>query len=249
MTSLLTVNGLEVTLGDLPILRGISLTVPRQGIVTVVGANGVGKTTLMRALSGLYPIRQGRIELDGQSIAGLPAHKIVQAGLGQAPEGRQIFAAMSVRENLRLGALGDKQATYMLPQVLALFPLLAERLKQAAGSLSGGEQQQLCIARALMSQPKLLLLDEPSLGLAPKLVSQIFTLLTRIREQGTAILLVEQNARAALNIADHAYVVEGGKITLEGSGQALAQDERVKAAYLGEGATAQPPIHELLITA
>jgi branched-chain amino acid transport system ATP-binding protein len=221
-------------MGPLKILHGIDLDVAPRGIVTVLGANGVGKTTLLRALSGLYAPSAGSIRFDGASIGGLASHAIVARGLAQAPEGRQIFAAMTVLENLRLGAVargGPAEAD--LERVFGLFPVLKARVAQRAGSLSGGEQQMLCVGRALMARPKLLLMDEPSLGLAPKLVRQIFDLVLAIRDAGTPILLVEQNARAALRVADMAHVMEGGRIVLSGPASELAADERVRAAYLG----------------
>lgn len=230
----LQVRGLEVAMGALKILRGIDLEVPAGGIVTVLGANGVGKTTLMRAISGVYAPSAGSIRFLGEEIFGLPSHVIVARGLAQAPEGRQIFAAMTVMENLRLGAVARSGGINEdLDRIFALFPVLRERIGQKAGSLSGGEQQMLCIGRALMARPRLLLLDEPSLGLAPMLVRRIFELIARIREAGTPILLVEQNARAALRVADAAHVMEGGRIVLSGPAAELAQDERVRAAYLG----------------
>jgi branched-chain amino acid transport system ATP-binding protein len=231
---MLEVRGLEVAMGPLKILHGIDLDVAPRGIVTVLGANGVGKTTLLRALSGIYAPSAGSIRFDGASIGGLASHAIVARGLAQAPEGRQIFAAMTVLENLRLGAVargGPAEAD--LERVFGLFPVLKARIAQRAGSLSGGEQQMLCVGRALMARPKLLLMDEPSLGLAPKLVRQIFDLVLAIRDAGTPILLVEQNARAALRVADMAHVMEGGRIVLSGPASELAADERVRAAYLG----------------
>ncbi|QXM26191.1 ABC transporter ATP-binding protein [Elioraea tepida] len=219
-------------MGAQTILHGVSLAVPEGSIVTVLGSNGVGKTTLMRALSGVYRVSSGTIRLMGEDITGLPSHAIVRRGLAQAPEGRQIFGAMTVAENLRLGAVGAVDPA-LLEQVLGMFPILRERYRQRAGSLSGGEQQMLCVGRALMARPKLLLMDEPSLGLAPKLVKQIFDLIVTIRCEGTPVLLVEQNARAALAIADYAYVMDGGRIVLEGPARELARDDRVKAAYLG----------------
>jgi branched-chain amino acid transport system ATP-binding protein len=231
----LQVEQLVVRMGVQQILNEVSVSVPERGIVTVLGANGVGKTTLMRAISGIYRATAGRIVFRGQDITALPSHRIVAAGLAQAPEGRQVFASMSVRENLVLGggmlARADFERT--LDDVLQRFPLLRQRLAQAAGSLSGGEQQMLCIGRALMSRPQLLLLDEPSLGLAPKIVRQIFELVASIREAGTAILLVEQNVRQALKVADHGYVMEGGRIVLDGPAAALRDDPRVRDAYLG----------------
>lgn len=233
--SLLAVRGLVVRMGALEILRGVDLDLAQGEIVTVLGSNGVGKTTLMRAISGVYRPAGGSIRFGGEEIAGLPSHAIVARGIAQAPEGRQIFGAMTVAENLRLGAAvtraADRAAT--LDRVLALFPVLRERYHQRAGSLSGGEQQMLCIGRALMAQPRLLLMDEPSLGLAPKLVRQVFDLIRTIRAAGTPVLLVEQNAKAALGVADRAYVMDGGRIVLAGEAAALAEDPRVRAAYLG----------------
>ncbi len=232
MSAILEVKDLVMRMGAQTILGGVSLTVPEGGIVTVLGSNGVGKTTLMRALSGVYRATSGSIRLLGADITALPSHAIVRLGLAQAPEGRQIFGAMTVAENLRLGATGDADAA-LLERILTLFPILRERYRQRAGSLSGGEQQMLCVGRAMMARPKLLLMDEPSLGLAPKLVKQIFDLVSTIRREGTPVLLVEQNARAALRVADYAYVMDGGRIVLEGPARELAEDERVKAAYLG----------------
>ncbi|WP_235692006.1 ABC transporter ATP-binding protein [Elioraea tepida] len=232
MSAVLAVENLVVRMGAQTILHGVSLAVPEGSIVTVLGSNGVGKTTLMRALSGVYRVSSGTIRLMGEDITGLPSHAIVRRGLAQAPEGRQIFGAMTVAENLRLGAVGAVDPA-LLEQVLGMFPILRERYRQRAGSLSGGEQQMLCVGRALMARPKLLLMDEPSLGLAPKLVKQIFDLIVTIRCEGTPVLLVEQNARAALAIADYAYVMDGGRIVLEGPARELARDDRVKAAYLG----------------
>jgi branched-chain amino acid transport system ATP-binding protein len=219
------------------ILHGVSLVVPERGIVTVLGANGVGKTTLMRAISGVYQVASGSIRFAGRELANEPPHRIVAAGLAQAPEGRQIFSNMTVRENLILGAgkLDRLHRDERIAGVLERFPLLRERFSQIAGSLSGGEQQMLTIGRALISAPRLLLLDEPSLGLAPKIVRQIFDLVTEIRAAGTAILLVEQNVRAALKVADRGYVMDGGRIVLEGGASDLQADERVHAAYMGRG--------------
>lgn len=228
---LLSIADLHVAMGPQEILHGVRLDVPEGAIVAVLGSNGVGKTTLMRTVSGIYRAQQGTITFRGQPIANMPAHRIVQLGLSQAPEGRQIFSNMNVRENLVLG--GGDVGLGELDRVLAMFPILSERLRQNAGSLSGGEQQMLCIARALMRRPTLLLLDEPSLGLAPKIVAQIFDLIGRIRAEGVSILLVEQNARAALRIADHAAVLEDGRIVLSGPADQLRDDPRIAEAYLG----------------
>jgi branched-chain amino acid transport system ATP-binding protein len=234
-TPALVVDRLVVRMGVQQILNEVSVQVPDKGVVTVLGANGVGKTTLMRTISGVYHATAGNITFAGQAITNQPAHRIVAQGLAQAPEGRQVFSNMSVRENLVLGGAmlprADFEATF--EDVLQRFPLLRDRLVQQAGSLSGGEQQMLCIGRALMSRPRLLLLDEPSLGLAPKIVKQIFDLVASIRASGTAILLVEQNVRAALKVADYGYVMEGGRVVLEGPAAQLRDDPRVRDAYLG----------------
>ena len=234
-SDLLEIKGLQVRMGEQTILHDVSLHVPTGGIVTVLGSNGVGKTTLMRAVSGVYRSTAGSIRFDGSDISHWPSHRIVAAGLAQAPEGRQIFSSMTVAENLRIGAVGlspDALAEEQEKQ-LARFPILRDRFRQKAGTLSGGEQQMLCIARALMCRPKLLLMDEPSLGLAPIVVRQIFDLISLIRSEGHSVLLVEQNARAALRVADYAYVMDGGRIAIEGNSAELSNDVRVRAAYLG----------------
>ena len=233
----LKVDRLVVRMGGQQILSEVSLQVPECGVVTVLGANGVGKTTLMRSISGIYHASSGSVVFAGQAITNLPAHRIVALGLAQAPEGRQVFSNMSVRENLVLGggALARGEFAQTFEEVLQRFPQLRDRLAQQAGSLSGGEQQMLCIGRALMSRPRLLLLDEPSLGLAPKIVKQIFDLVASIRTSGTAILLVEQNVRGALKVADYGYVMEGGRVVLEGPAAQLRDDPRVRDAYLGGG--------------
>ena len=239
--ALLELTDVHVTMGVQEILRGISIEVPERAIVAVLGGNGVGKTTLMRAISGIYGIASGSIRFDGREIGNTPSHGIVRHGLAQAPEGRQIFGTMTVRENLVLGGITvpQREVAGLLEKSLELFPVLKERLHQKAGSLSGGEQQMLCIGRALMAKPKLLLLDEPSLGLAPKVVKQIFDLVKRIRDEGATILIVEQNAKAALKVADTAYVVEGGKVAVAGPAADLAKDQRVIDAYLGGAAHAK----------
>jgi branched-chain amino acid transport system ATP-binding protein len=233
--ALLEIKNLQVRMGEQTILNDVSLHVPQGGIVTVLGSNGVGKTTLMRALSGVYHRTAESIRFDGQDITNWPSHRIVAAGLAQAPEGRQIFSSMTVEENLRIGAVGLSAAEQAMEQERQIerFPVLRERYRQKAGTLSGGEQQMLCIARALMCRPKLLLMDEPSLGLAPKVVRQIFDLISLIRSEGHSVLLVEQNARAALRVADYAYVMDAGRIVIEGVSTELATDARVRAAYLG----------------
>jgi branched-chain amino acid transport system ATP-binding protein len=232
---LLRVSHLGVRIGQQTILHDVSIEVPQSGIVSVLGSNGVGKTTLMRALSGVYKTSAGQVTFEGRDITNRPPHEIVAGGLAQAPEGRQIFSAMTVLENLKLGA-GKRppgEFAHDLDRMLTRFPRLKERIGQKAGSMSGGEQQMLCIARALMSRPRLLLMDEPSMGLAPIVVRQVFELVRDIRAEGTAVLLVEQNARAALRVADTAYVMDSGRIVLEGDAASMAKDPRVSAAYLG----------------
>ena len=217
-------------------LKGVSLTVRQGEIVTWIGSNGAGKSTTLRAISGLIKPRLGSILLDGQPIDPLPAHAVMRLGISQSPEGRRIFARLTVEENLELGAFtrNDKTAIRAdLERVLALFPRLRERLRQRGGTLSGGEQQMLAIGRALMSRPRLLLLDEPSMGLAPLLVEQIFRIVRSINEQGTTILLVEQNAHAALSIAHRAYVLETGTVVLEGPATEVLASSQVREAYLG----------------
>jgi branched-chain amino acid transport system ATP-binding protein len=237
---MLAVENLEVVYDDvLLVLKGVSLTVPDGAIVTLLGANGAGKTTTLRALTGLLglhrgEITKGRVELDGQRIDHLDAPEIVRAGIGQVMEGRRIFAELSVEENLRVGGYArPKQVGEGLERVYGLFPLLAQRRHQVAGYLSGGEQQMLAIGRALMTSPRYLLLDEPSLGLAPLVVAQIRDLLVAINRQGTAVLLVEQNASMALSIAGHGYVMEVGKLVLDKPAAVLAEDEDVREFYLG----------------
>ena len=234
---LLEVRGLRVHYDGIHALHGVSFGVPRGQIITLIGANGAGKTSILRAISGLTPY-SGRVAFEGHDLQGVAAHRIVGLGVAQVPEGRGIFGNLTVRENLRLATWQrrDKQAIETdLEQVLVRFPRLRERLAQAAGTLSGGEQQMLAVGRALMSRARLLLLDEPSMGMSPKLVQEIFAIIQEINREGTTILLVEQNATMALRIATHAYVLETGRITLAGSGQELLGDPRVKQAYLGAG--------------
>jgi branched-chain amino acid transport system ATP-binding protein len=230
----LTVEGLHSAYGRIAVLHGISLTVAPREIVALIGANGAGKTTLLRCLSGVQPITAGRLEFDGAAIAGLGAHRRVSLGIAQSPEGRQVFGPLSVEDNLRLGAFRRRDgAAARLDRIYAMFPVLAEKRRIAAASLSGGQQQMLAIGRALMSEPRLLLLDEPSLGLAPLLVDQILAAVTALRRDGVAVLLVEQNAAAALAVADRGYVLETGRVVQEGAGRALLDDPRLRAAYLG----------------
>jgi branched-chain amino acid transport system ATP-binding protein len=234
---LLEVEGLCVNYGRIEAIRDISFSVPEGSVITLIGANGAGKTTTMKTVSGLRPVRAGRIRFLGKDITDVPAHQRVELGITQSPEGRGVFPGMTVMENLEMGAYSRKDrketAAKDLERVFGLFPRLSERSSQMAGTMSGGEQQMLAIGRALMGHPKLLLLDEPSMGLAPKLIAQIFAIIREIHEQGTTILLVEQNASQALRAADHAYILETGEIVRDGAGADLAQDEGVRAAYLG----------------
>ncbi len=234
--SSLEIVGLEVAYGRTLALHGISVAVPDGQVVCLIGANGAGKTTTMRAISGLVRPRAGRISFAGRDITGQPAHRIAAAGLRQVPEGRQCFAELTVAENLALGAYlvpARNEVARRQDGVLARFPRLRERLGQLAGSMSGGEQQMLAIGRALMGAPRLLLLDEPSMGLAPLFVEEIFAIIAALKADGTTILLVEQNASAALDVADHAYVLENGRIALSGPAADVANDPGVAAAYLG----------------
>ncbi|MFE0593531.1 ABC transporter ATP-binding protein [Micromonospora echinospora] len=233
---LLEIEDMSLLYGRIKALHGISLTVDEGEVVALIGANGAGKTTTMRAISGIRPIASGRIRFAGEDISKLRADLRVRRGLCQAPEGRGIFPGMSVLENLDMGAYTRRDRAGIaqdLNRVLELFPRLAERRKQAGGTLSGGEQQMLAVGRALMSRPKLLLLDEPSMGLAPMLIQQIFSIITEINQQGTTILLVEQNAQQALARAHRAYVLETGRIVKSGTGTELLHDPAVKEAYLG----------------
>ena len=232
---MLEIKNLEVFYGSIQALRGISLEVGDQEIISIIGANGAGKSTTLQTVSGLLHSRTGSIEFLGENLMGVPAHKVVAKGLAQVPEGRRVFLQMTVEENLEMGAYtrsgGDIDAD--LEKVYAYFPRLMERRRQIAGTLSGGEQQMLAMGRALMSRPKLLMLDEPSMGLAPILVEQIFKIIQTLHEAGTTILLVEQNAQAALSIADRGYVLETGKIVTSGTGTELLASPEIKKAYLG----------------
>lgn len=233
---MLKVDNIDVYYGAIHAIKGISIEVPKGEIVTLVGSNGAGKSTTMRTISGLMKPKNGTILFEDKNIVGVPAHKIVGMGLCQVPEGRHVFANMSVMENLELGAYlrNDKDGIARdLEDVFKKFPRLLERKDQISGTLSGGEQQMLAMGRALMSRPRLLLLDEPSMGLAPLLVKEIFNIIKEINESGTTVLLVEQNANMALSIADKAYVLETGRIALAGTAQELASSEAVRKAYLG----------------
>ncbi len=236
--ALLEVSGIHAGYGRIRALRGVDVEVDEGEAVTIIGANGAGKSTLMRALAGLLPPAAGSVALDGRAVTGRPAVAMVRAGLSLVPEGRQVFAALSVRDNLLLGGYRrrrDKAIPGDLDEVLALFPALADRQGQLAGTLSGGEQQMLAIGRGLMSRPRVLLLDEPSLGLAPLAVAEVVTQLIGLRDRGTTILLVEQNARAAMRVATRGYVLAHGRVLLAGTTDELLADPAVKAAYLGGG--------------
>jgi branched-chain amino acid transport system ATP-binding protein len=233
---LLDVKDIHVFYGNIEAVKGMSFHVDRGEIVCLIGANGAGKTTTLRTVSGLLRPKEGAIFYDDQRIDLLPAHEIVGLGVAQSPEGRRIFPRMTVRENLDMGAFTRKDADQRqdMERILEIFPILKERARQAAGTLSGGEQQMLAIGRALMTKPKLLLLDEPSMGLAPIVVERIFQTIREISEQGVTILLVEQNAAQALGLANRGYVIETGRIVLEDEARALLANERVRKAYLGE---------------
>ena len=233
---MLEINDINVYYGAIHAIKGVSLTVNEGEIVTLIGANGAGKSTTLRTISGLLKPKTGSINFLGKDIAGMPANKIVREGISQVPEGRRIFAEMTVMENLELGAFirDDKDGIAQdLKMVFGRFPRLEERISQLAGTLSGGEQQMLAMGRALMSRPKLLLLDEPSMGLAPLLIREIFNIIVDINKAGTTVLLVEQNANMALSIASRAYVLETGRITLSGDAKELAASEDIRKAYLG----------------
>ncbi|MBQ1307273.1 MAG: ABC transporter ATP-binding protein [Erysipelotrichaceae bacterium] len=233
---MLKVEGLKVNYGMIEAVKGIDFEVHDGEIVALIGANGAGKTTTMHTISGLLKASVGSISLDGKEVSKLPAHKIVELGIVQCPEGRRIFAQQTIEENLSLGAYVRKDRKEIeadMEKVFELFPILKERRKQPAGTLSGGEQQMLAMARALMAKPKIMLLDEPSMGLSPLLVKEIFYIIKDINRQGVTVLLVEQNAKMALGIANRAYVLESGKISLSGTGEELLNSDSVKKAYLG----------------
>jgi branched-chain amino acid transport system ATP-binding protein len=234
---MLEVRDLRVSYGKIEAVKGISFTVQAGQVVTLIGGNGAGKTTTLRTLSGLLPAVSGDVVFEGQSIKGVPAHEIVKRGIAHSPEGRKIFPRMTIAENLELGAFTRHDSDGVakdVQYVYELFPILGERRTQAAGTLSGGEQQMLAMGRAMMSKPRLLMLDEPSMGLSPIMMERIFSTIRRLKDEGTTILLVEQNAQAALTLADHGYVIETGKIVLDDEGKKLLGNEQVRKAYLGE---------------
>lgn len=234
---MLRIKDLKVNYGGIAALKGVCLNVPEEKIVTLVGANGAGKSTLIRTICGLIPAESGSVRFLGREIAGYPPHRLVLEGIVMVPEGRKVFVNLTVYENLLMGAFGRKDRRKIsldIDDIFNIFPRLMERAGQPAGTLSGGEQQMLAVGRALMSRPKLLLLDEPSLGLAPLLIREVFRVIQKIHDEGTTILLVEQNAMAALHIADYGYVLETGRVVLEGAGRDLLNNDRVREAYLGE---------------
>jgi branched-chain amino acid transport system ATP-binding protein len=233
--SLLEVADLEVSYGAIKAIKGINFHVDQGEIVALLGANGAGKTTTQKTISGMLRPSGGTITFEGQRIDGVPAHRLIALGICHVPEGRHVFPRMSVRENLEMGAFRFKRPDPdLLAQVLGIFPRLQDRINQIGGTLSGGEQQMLAIGRALMGKPQLLLLDEPSMGLAPQMVAQIFEIVREINAQGVTVLLVEQNAAQALGLANRGYVLETGELVLQGTGEELLADDRIRAAYLGE---------------
>lgn len=235
--AMLEIKDLEVCYGVIRAIKGVSFEVNQGEVIALIGANGAGKTTILHTITGLIPAKSGSILFEGKELTKTPAHKIVSMGMAHVPEGRRVFAQLSVLENLKLGAYTRKdkaEITKSLKMVYERFPRLEERKNQVAGTLSGGEQQMLAMGRALMSNPRIILMDEPSMGLSPLLVSEIFDIIKVISEGGTTVLLVEQNAKKALSIADRAYVLETGSISLEGNAAELINDEQVKKAYLGE---------------
>ncbi len=235
--SMLEIENLEVYYGAINAIKGISFSVEQGEIIALIGANGAGKTTTLHTITGLVPAKRGSVKLNGKDITKIPAHKIVSMGMAHVPEGRRVFAQLTVYENLMLGAYTRKDKAEIagtLERVYERFPRLKERHKQTAGTLSGGEQQMLAMGRALMSKPSIILMDEPSMGLSPLYVSEIFDIITEINKSGTTVLLVEQNAKKALSIANRAYVLETGTIALSGDAKELMNNEQVKKAYLGE---------------
>ncbi len=236
---MLRIEGLSAAYGSIQVLKNVSLKVPKGKVVSIIGANGAGKSTLLKSISGLMKISKGRIFYKDTNIAGIPANRIVGLGISQVPEGRQIFAHLSVLDNIHLGAYlyykrnNRLEIKKRIHRIHEIFPVLETRSKQIAGTLSGGEQQMLAIARALMAKPELLLLDEPSMGIAPLIVREIYSVIQQLNESGTTVLLVEQNARAALKVAHHSYVLERGEIVMEGLAEELLDNPRVKEVYLG----------------
>lgn len=236
---MLSIEGLSASYDSIRVLKDVSIRVPRGKMVSIIGANGAGKSTLLKSISGLMKINKGRILYKEQNIAGLPAYRIVGLGISQVPEGRQLFAHLTVRDNIHLGAYhyykkrNRSEIKERIDKVYQMFPILEKRSKQIAGTLSGGEQQMLAIARALMARPELLLLDEPSMGIAPLIVREIFDVIQQLNKSGTTVLLVEQNAKTALKVAHHSYVLENGKIVLEGLASELLDNPKVKEVYLG----------------
>ncbi len=235
--AILEVKNLRVSYGVIEAIKGVSFEVEQGEIIALIGANGAGKTTVMQTINGLLPAKEGQVFLDGENITNIPAHRIILKGMTQVPEGRRIFQELTVFDNLMLGAYtrkDKKEFRATLESVYEKFPILSERNKQIAGTLSGGEQQMLAMGRALMSHPRILLLDEPSMGLSPLYVNEIFQIIKEINEAGTTVLLVEQNAKKALSIANRAYVLETGRIVLSGDAKELMNDESIRKAYLGE---------------
>jgi branched-chain amino acid transport system ATP-binding protein len=240
--AMLEIDELHVKYGGIHALKGISVNVEEKRIVTLLGANGAGKTTTIKAASGMVPITAGEIRFLGRSLKSVPAHEIQRLGLVHVPEGRKIFANLTVRENLIMGAYNNNDKSDVartMERIFATFPILETRSDQLGGTLSGGEQQMLAIGRAMMSRPRLLMMDEPSLGLAPMVVAEVFRVIEQIRKEGVTIFLIEQNANVALKIADHAFLLETGNIVMEGSGEEFLNNPRVKQAYLGERAKPQ----------
>ncbi len=234
--SFLAVDNLDLHYGDAQALDGVSIAVPERSIVAIIGSNGAGKTSLIHAIAGMQAPTRGRISFRGQDITGWPSHRVCDAGIGQVAEGRQVFPTLSVLDNLEMGAVISRARDGMrtrLDYVFSLFPKLAERRPQAAGTLSGGEQQMLAIGRCLMGRPDLIMFDEPSLGLAPTIVQEVFRIVRKLHEDGLTVILVEQNVAVSLKLATHAYVLENGRIVLDGTGAALLHDDRVRQAYLG----------------
>lgn len=236
---MLSIEGLRTSYGSIRVLKGVSIQIPKGKVVSIIGANGAGKSTLLKNISGLVKAQEGRIIYKGKNIAGMPANRIVGLGISQVPEGRQLFAHLTVLDNIRLGAYhyfkrsNRDEINGRIEHVYQIFPILEKRSKQVAGTLSGGEQQMLAIARALMGRPELLLLDEPSMGIAPLIVREIFNVIKKLNASGTTILLVEQNAKAALKVANHCYVLERGEVVLEGLAAELLDNPKVKEVYLG----------------